>query len=77
MRQTEGKFCRDVSVICQADCWTDHKLLRAKVALQVGGEGLVDTVLQVTSYMMLSYVLHIMNQLWRELLPCGTRICQL
>ena len=33
MHQSQRKFCRNVSVICRADCWTDHKLLRAKVAL--------------------------------------------
>lgn len=35
MRNTQRKFCHDVSVICNADCWTDHKLLRAKIGLQV------------------------------------------
>ena len=33
MRNTQRKFCRDVSVIRKADCWTDHKLLRAKIGL--------------------------------------------
>ena len=35
MCNTQRKFCRDISVICKADCWTDHKLLRAKIGLQV------------------------------------------
>ena len=35
MHQTQRKFCHDVSVIRRADCWTDHKLLRAKIVLQV------------------------------------------
>ena len=34
MHQSQRKFCRDVSVIRRADCWTDHKLLRAKVGLE-------------------------------------------
>ena len=34
MRITQRKFCHNVSVIRRADCWTDHKLLRAKIGLQ-------------------------------------------
>ena len=33
MRQCQRKFCHDVSVLCKAVCWTDHKLLRAKLFL--------------------------------------------
>ena len=33
MTQSQRNFCRDVSVICRADCWTDHRLLRAKITL--------------------------------------------
>ena len=36
MRQCQRKFCRDVSVLRRADCWTDHKLLRAKLLLTCG-----------------------------------------
>jgi len=35
IHQSQRKLCCDVSVIHRADCWTDHKLLRAKVALQI------------------------------------------
>jgi len=35
IRQTQRKYCHDVSVIRRADCWTDHKLFRTKVVLQV------------------------------------------
>ena len=28
-------MCRDVGVIRSADCWTDHKLLRAKISIKV------------------------------------------
>ena len=34
MRQSQITFCWDVSVIRQTDCWTDHRLLRAKITLQ-------------------------------------------
>ena len=34
MRQPQRTFCRDILVIHRADCWTDHKLLRAKLTLQ-------------------------------------------
>jgi len=34
MRQSQRSFCRDVSVIHRADCWTDHKLLHAKITLR-------------------------------------------
>jgi len=75
------EYCRDVSVIRRADCWTDHKLLKVKVVLQVFliqiGKVLEDIILLVTSYLMLRFVLHIMNLLWRELLPCETRTCLL
>jgi len=30
---SQRKFCCNVSVIRRADCWTDHKLLRAKVTI--------------------------------------------
>ena len=33
MRQSQRTFSRDVSVIHRADCWTDHRLLRAKITL--------------------------------------------
>ena len=33
MRQSQRTFYQDVSVICQADCWTDHILLQAKIIL--------------------------------------------
>lgn len=29
LRQKDRRLCSDVSVIRNADCWTDHKLLRA------------------------------------------------
>ena len=29
LRQKDGRLCSDVSVILNADCWTDHKMLRA------------------------------------------------
>ena len=35
MRQHQRKLCCDVSVVRNAECWTDHKLLRAKVRLSV------------------------------------------
>ena len=33
MRQRQRRFCHDVSVLRRADCWTDHRLLRAKLFL--------------------------------------------
>ena len=33
MRQCQRKFCHDAPVLCKADCWTDHKLLRTKLFL--------------------------------------------
>ena len=35
MRQTQRNFCCDVTVLRSAECWTDHKLLRAQLRLQV------------------------------------------
>ena len=35
MRQWQRRLCRDVGVIQSADCWTDHKLLRAKISIKV------------------------------------------
>jgi len=34
MRQSQRSFCRDVLVVRRADCWTDHKLLHAKITLR-------------------------------------------
>ena len=34
MRQTQRNFCCDVTVMHSAECWTDHKLLRAQLRLQ-------------------------------------------
>ena len=34
MRQTQINFCCDVTVLRSAECWTDHKLLRAQLRLQ-------------------------------------------
>ena len=34
MRQKQRIWCCDVSVLRSADCWTDHKLLRAQMKLQ-------------------------------------------
>ena len=34
MRQAQRKFCCDVMVLRSAECWTDHKLLRAQLRLQ-------------------------------------------
>ena len=34
MRQSQRRLCRDVSVLRSAECWTDHKLLRAKMKLK-------------------------------------------
>ena len=34
MRQTQRNFCCDVTVLCSAECWTDHKLLKAQLRLQ-------------------------------------------
>ena len=31
MCQKQRRLCCDVGVVCCADCWTDHKLLCAKV----------------------------------------------
>ena len=33
MRQCQREFCHDVSVLCRADCWISHKLMRAKLSL--------------------------------------------
>ena len=33
MRQRQRRFCQDVTVLRRADCWTDHRLLRAKLVL--------------------------------------------
>ena len=33
MRQPQRRFRHDVSVLRRADCWTDHRLLRAKLFL--------------------------------------------
>ena len=35
MRQRQRRMCCDVTVLRSADCWTDHKLLRAKLQLQI------------------------------------------
>ena len=35
MRQNQRKLCRDVTVLRLADCWTDHKLLRAQLNVQI------------------------------------------
>jgi len=35
MRQSQRKYCCDVCVIRRADCWADHKLLKATVVLQI------------------------------------------
>lgn len=34
MHQHQRKLCYDASVLRSADCWTDHKLLRAKLVLR-------------------------------------------
>ena len=34
MRQSQRTFSRDVSVIHRTGCWTDHRLLRAKITLR-------------------------------------------
>ena len=34
MRQAQRKFCCDVTVLRSAECWTDHKLLRAQLRLR-------------------------------------------
>ena len=34
MRQKQRSWCCDASVLRSADCWTDHKLLRAQMKLQ-------------------------------------------
>ena len=39
MRQTQRKFYCDVSVTCRADCWTDNKLLRAKLCCKYPRSG--------------------------------------
>ena len=43
MKKRQKWLCFDVGILRSADCWTDHKLLRAKVRLwvppkQKGGE---------------------------------------
>ena len=35
MQQNQRRLCSDVSVLRSAECWTDHKLLWAKVQLMV------------------------------------------
>ena len=35
MRQKQRRLCRDVGVVCCADCWTDHKLLCARISMKV------------------------------------------
>ena len=34
MRQNQRRLCCDVTVLRSADCWTDHKLLRARLQLK-------------------------------------------
>ena len=34
MRRAQMKFCCDATVLHSAECWTDHKLLRAQLRLQ-------------------------------------------
>ena len=34
MRQRQRQLCCDVSVMRSADCWTDHKLLRAQLKVR-------------------------------------------
>ena len=34
MRQAQRRLCYDAAVLRTAECWTDHKLLRAKVKLR-------------------------------------------
>ena len=33
MKQGQRRWCSDVSVVHSAECWTDHKLLRARLYL--------------------------------------------
>ena len=33
MKQGQRRWCSDVSVVRSAECWTDHKLLRARLYL--------------------------------------------
>ena len=35
MRRKQRRFCCDVTVLRSADCWTDHKLLRAQLRLRI------------------------------------------
>ena len=35
MRQKQRRLCRDVGVVCCANCWTDHKLLCARISMKV------------------------------------------
>ncbi len=35
MRQKQKRLCTDVSVVRSAECWTDHKLLKAKLQFQI------------------------------------------
>ena len=35
MRQNQRKLCNDTQVMRGADCWTDHKLIRSKLQLQL------------------------------------------
>ena len=43
MRQKQRSWCCDVSVLRSADCWTDHKLLRAQMRLQFLPGGRIPT----------------------------------
>ena len=35
MRQSDRSLCQDVNIQCSVECWTDHKLLCAKLSLKV------------------------------------------
>jgi len=35
MQQSDWSLCQDVNIQCSAECWTNHKLLCAKLSLQV------------------------------------------
>ena len=35
MRTTERVFCRDVKAMREANCWTDHKMVRAKIRVRL------------------------------------------
>ena len=34
MRKSQRRLCNDVFVVRSAECWTDHKLLKAKLMLR-------------------------------------------